>query len=186
MTRVLLVRHGRATAGWDHDPDPDLDHVGRSQAAEAADRIELTTSGPLPVLTSPLRRCRSTAAALCARWGVDPSIEPAIGEIPSPAGVPMAERVEWLRRAMRSTWSDLDERYAAFRDAVVARVAAAEHDFVAFSHFVAINAVIGACIGDHRLVIRHLDNCSITVVDVDGSGRLELVEGGHEADTLIR
>jgi hypothetical protein len=30
-----------------------------------------------------------------------------------------------------------------------------------------------------------LDNCSITVVDVV-DGRLILVEGGHEADTLIR
>ena len=55
-----------------------------------------------------------------------------------------------------------------------------------FSHFVAINVVIGACDGDDRLVIRHLDNCSITVVDVETDGRLTLVEGGHEADTLIR
>ena len=54
-----------------------------------------------------------------------------------------------------------------------------------FSHFVAINAAIGAAIGDDRLVIRSLDNCSVTVIDVV-DGRLHLVEGGHEADTLIR
>ena len=53
------------------------------------------------------------------------------------------------------------------------------------SHFVAINAVIGAAIGDDRLVVLHLDNASRTVVDVDG-GRFTLVEGGAEADTLIR
>ena len=97
----------------------------------------------------------------------------------------MAERVDWLRAAARGTWTQLGEPYTTFRDGVVAFVRALDHDTVAFSHFVAINAVIGACTGDDRLVIRHLDNCSITVVDVD-AGRLELVEGGHEADTLIR
>ena len=45
------------------------------------------------------------------------------------------------------------------------------------SHFVAINAAIGAATGDDRLLIRMLDNCSITVVDVE-DGRLTLVEGG--------
>ena len=45
--------------------------------------------------------------------------------------------------------------------------------------------MIGACLDDDRLVIRSLDNASITVVDTTG-GRLSLVAGGHEADTLIR
>ena len=53
------------------------------------------------------------------------------------------------------------------------------------SHFVAINAAIGAALGDDRLLVRSLDNCSVTVVDVV-AGSLRLVEGGHEADTLIR
>jgi hypothetical protein len=39
--------------------------------------------------------------------------------------------------------------------------------------------------GFDELVIRRLDNCSITVMEVVG-GQLHLVEGGHEADTLIR
>ncbi len=64
-------------------------------------------------------------------------------------------------------------------------VAALAADTVVVSHFVAINAVIGACVGDDRVVIRSLDNASITVVDTAG-GRLSLVAGGHEADTLIR
>ena len=46
------------------------------------------------------------------------------------------------------------------------------------SHFVAINAVIGACTGDDRLVIRRLDNCSVTVVDVV-DGQLTLIEWGR-------
>ena len=53
-------------------------------------------------------------------------------------------------------------------------------------YFVAINAVIGACLGDDRLVIDSLDNASVTVVDVDDRGGVKLVERGRQADTLIR
>jgi broad specificity phosphatase PhoE len=184
--RVHLVRHGRAAAGWDRDPDPELDELGCGQAKSAADRLEvLAAPDPLAVLTSPLRRCRQTAAVLCERWSVAPLVDESIAEIPSPTGVAMAERVSWLRAAMVGTWTQLGEPYTTFRDGVVARIRAVDHDTVVFSHFVAINAVIGACLGDDRLVIRRLDNCSITVVDV-GTAGLELVEGGHEADTLIR
>jgi broad specificity phosphatase PhoE len=86
---------------------------------------------------------------------------------------------------MGGTWSDLGDRYTTFRDSVVAFVAARAEDTVVFSHFIAINAVLGACLADDRMVIRRLDNTSITVVEVRG-GSLTLVEGGHEADTLIR
>ena len=54
------------------------------------------------------------------------------------------------------------------------------------SHFVAINAVIGACLGDDRVVIRSLDNTSVTVVETSPAAGCSLVAGGHEADTLIR
>lgn len=180
---IRLVRHGRAAAGWDRDRDPDLDDLGRSQASTVADR--LAPLGPLDVVTSPLLRCRSTAAPLAERWSVHVRVEPRVAEIPSPAGVAMSDRVAWLRDAMAGTWTELGERYTAYRDDVVAAVVALEHDSVVFSHFVAINTVIGACLGDDRLVIRRLDNTSVTVVEVGPAG-LRLVEGGHEADTLIR
>ena len=76
-------------------------------------------------------------------------------------------------------------RYTTFRDTVLATVAALEQDTVVVSHFVAINAVIGAALGDDRLVIASLDNASVTVVDV-ADGRFVLAERGREADTLIR
>ncbi len=184
MIRVHLVRHGRAAAGWDTDPDPGLDDLGRRQSLDVAAR--LAPLGPLQVATSPLRRCQETAGPLLAAWRFPLMIEPRIAEIPSPEGVAMVDRVEWLRAAMRGTWGELGPRYTAFRDAVVAAVRARERDSVLFSHFVAINAVIGAALDDDRLVIRSLDNCSVTVVEVADDGGLRLVEGGHEADTLIR
>ena len=52
MTTLRLVRHGRASAGWDRDPDPGLDSLGWEQARAVAAR--LAGFGPLPVLVSPL------------------------------------------------------------------------------------------------------------------------------------
>ena len=183
MGTLYLVRHGRAAAGWDTDPDPGLDRIGGEQAAEVC--AHLAPLGPLAIVTSPLRRCQETAAPLAAAWGVVPDIRPAVAEIPSPEGIPMGERVPWLRSAMQGTWSALGERYTTFRDGIPAELAALPGDTVVFSHFVAINAVIGVATGDDRLVIRSLDNCSVTVIEVT-DGALRLVEGGHEADTLIR
>lgn len=183
MTRLYLVRHGRATAGWDTDPDPGLDELGQAQADAVARR--LAPLGPMPVVTSPLRRCRETAAPLATQWAVEPCVDPGVAEIPSPPGVDMADRVEWLRAAMTGTWSDLGGEYVTFRDGVLATLSRIATDAVVFSHFIAINSVIGACVGDDRLVVRSLDNCSVTIVDQVGAA-LQLVEGGHEADTLIR
>jgi len=184
VTRIHLVRHGRAAAGWDTAVDPPLDAVGRQQAKAMA--ALLAPLGPLPLVSSPLLRCRQTAAALEQVWGSSARVEPDVAEIPSPEGVAMGGRVDWLRAAMAGTWTELGLRYTAYRDAVVAAVAALATETVVCSHFVAINAVIGAALGDDRLLIVSIDNCSVTVVEVDDGGQVRLVEGGREADTLIR
>jgi broad specificity phosphatase PhoE len=186
MTRVRLVRHGRATGGWDDDLDPGLDDVGRQEAERLAMLLgPLGDADPPLLVTSPLRRCRETATPLALRWGVTPVVEAAVAEVPSPPGIPMGERVPWLRRAMAGTWSELGGRYTDYRDGVVAAVSALPDGAVVVSHFIAINAVIGASQGDDRVLLRRLDNTSVTTVDVSEAG-LVLVEGGREADTLIR
>lgn len=201
MKLVRLVRHGRASGGWDDDPDPGLDELGREQAEQVAQRLVDghvgigigigvgVGSAPPRLVTSPLRRCQETAAPLGRRWGIVPVIEPRVAEIPSPEGVAFGERVPWLRAAMAGTWSALGPRYTAYRDEVVSTIRALPDGAVVVSHFVAINAVIGACLGDDRLLLRSLDNTSITVVGIDDDDRdaqLHLLEAGHEADTLIR
>ena len=192
MTIIHLVRHGRAAAGWDTDPDPDLDEVGCDQAADAVEALIARQGGGEPtrtVVSSPLLRCRSTASYYATRVGADVRIEPRVAEIPSPEGVVMGERVGWLRAAMAGTWADLGARYVDFREQLVAAVATMDdpdgRHVVVMSHFIAINAVIGACVGDDSLVIRSLDNCSITTVESTPAG-LVLLDAGHEADTLIR
>jgi broad specificity phosphatase PhoE len=181
--RLILVRHGRASSGWDSHPDPDLDDVGRAQANAASDA--LAAVGPLALRTSPLRRCRQTALPLARRWDARAIVDPYVTELPSPQGVPMPERGAWLRDAIQGHWSDLGPRLLAYRARLVAHVASIERDTVIVSHFIAINALIGAATDDDRIVIASLDNCSRTTFDAR-HGNLRLVETGTEADTLIR
>ncbi len=182
MARLILVRHGRAASGWE-EQDPGLDEVGRAQAEVMAAIV--APLGQLPLLCSPLRRCRETAAPLAAAWGIDAEIDPAVTELPSPQGVPTSQRAAWLRGVMGGTWADLDDPFRLFRAGVLARLASVEVDTVVVSHFIAINAAVGACLADDRLVVLSLDNCSRTIID-NANGRFTLVEGGGEADTLIR
>ena len=187
MPRIYMVRHGRAAAGWNEDPDPPLDDVGRQQSLRVAST--LSSRGPLPVLSSPLLRCQQTAFPLATAWKQDVRIEPLVGEIPSPDGYALENRVTWLRDAMAGTWTDVAEKsgdhYTAYRRAIAECVASINVDTVIFSHFIAINAVIGSAIDDDRVVIASLDNCSVTTFDIV-DGKLTLVEMGGEADTLIR
>ena len=142
--------------------------------------------GPLPILVSPMRRCRETAAPLERRWATIAAVDPAVSEIPSPPDVPLQERTTWLHAAMAGTWADIGAEYTRWRDSVVARLLAIDVDTVVVSHFVAINAAIGAATGSDQIVVAALDNCSQTVMDVV-DGRLVLVEQGFEApDTLVR
>ena len=181
MPRIILVRHGQAAAGFGEDHDPGLSELGRRQAVAAADELEAL--GPLPILTSPLRRCRETAQVLADRWGVAPTVDAAVGEIESPTR-DLAERTTWLRRAMQGTWSALGPDHHSWRDGVVARLLALESDTVVHSHFVAINAAVGAATGDDRMVCFTPDNCSITVLDSDGS-TLTVASLGGQAVTKV-
>lgn len=188
MPRLYLVRHGRAAAGWNVDPDPALDELGRRQAVDVADALHGV--GPLAVFSSPLRRCQETSKPLARKWGVDVVIEPRVAEIPSPEGHTLDTRIDWLRAAMAGTWSDVvasdGQRYADYRTNLLGALAAITSDAVVFSHFIAINVVIGEAIGDDRMVIASLDNCSVTTVDTDGRGGFTIHQTGNEADTLIR
>jgi len=185
--RLHLVRHGRASAGWNVDRDPVLDELGQQQAVDVAQL--LVGLGPLPVYSSPLRRCQETSGPLSALWKTTPVIEPRVAEIPSPVGVALEERVEWLRGAMAGTWTQLGmsdgDVYTQYRRNLLGSLSAMSHDAVIFSHFIAINVVIGEALSDDRLVVKSLDNCSVTTVVVH-DGKFTIEEMGREADTLIR
>jgi len=177
MARLYLVRHGRAAAGFGESHDPKLDEIGLGQA-EAVAR-ELVSLGPLPILSSPLRRTRETAAPLAGLWHVEPKIEAAVAEIPSPTDN-LQERVTWLRQFMAGSWRNATMDLAAWREDVIAALLAIPEDTAVFTHYVAINVAIGAAAGDDRVVVFSPDNCSVTILETDG-GVLRLIEKGREA-----
>jgi broad specificity phosphatase PhoE len=181
MARIYLVRHGRAAAGFGDALDPGLDALGQEQARVTAKR--LNEFGPLPIISSPLKRARETAAPLAQLWKREPVIEEAVAEIPSQAQT-LAERAQWLRDFMAGSWRDASMELAAWRENAIAALAALSQDSVIFSHFIAINAAVGAAVGEDRVVVFSPDNCSVTVLENAG-GRLSLIEQGHEAVTRV-
>ena len=163
MARLYLVRHGQPLARYDQDHDPGLDDAGRAQAEAAA--AELASLGPLAVVTSPLRRTRETAAPFERQWNVTASVEPAVGEVKS--------------------WSELDSERQRWRDGVVGALLSLDDDTVVVTHYIAINAAVGAATGDDRVMNFRPDNCSCTMLDTDGHC-LTLVELGRERETVVR
>jgi len=178
VKRFYLVRHGRAQAGFGESMDPALDAAGRAQAETVAQM--LAPLGPLPILSSPLRRAQETAAPLARLWNATPIIEHAVAEIPSPKGMTLEERVGWLRKLMAGSWRDVPRKLAEWRETCVATAAALPCDCVIFSHFIAINVLAGAATHDDRVVVFSPDNCSVTVFETDGTS-LRLIEKGEEA-----
>ena len=177
--RLYLVRHGRAPAGWDDDPDPPLDDVGRAQAEQLADELAARVPGGAPIVSSPLRRCRETAAPLAARWGTDVPGRGRRGRDPVAGG--RADRGAGAL-APGGHGRALDRpgpRYVAYRDGVVdflVRRTADDGRGLATSW--PSTPPSGWRSGDDRLLLRALDNCSITIVDV---GRRPAAPGRRRA-----
>jgi len=120
VARLYMIRHGRPAAVWGgHDDDPGLDSAGLAQA-EAAARALLAlpeSVRPTRVASSPMKRCRETAAPSAAALGVEVEVVADIGEIPTPKALSAAERGPWLRGALQGLWpdvrGDLDTRSGA-------------------------------------------------------------------------
>lgn len=188
MARLYLIRHGKPSATWGgDDDDPGLDDAGQAQAAAARDWLlsRNPAERPTSVVSSPLRRCKETAAPTAAALGVPLEIDPAVGEIPTPKALSAEARPGWLREAFQGTWQaiegDLD--YDVWRGQIVASLAARGNTAV-FSHFVAINGAVSKLLGDDRVLAFRPDHASITILETDGQ-TLTLVATGAEASTGV-
>lgn len=190
MIRTFMIRHGKPKSNWGDDladPDPGLDETGRAQAEAAADALMALPADvrPARVFASPLRRCRETAEPFARRLGVEVTIDPRLGEIPTPKALSHEERGPWLQAAFDLTWGQIqgDLDYDAWRRSVGEAVI--EHAGAAlFSHFVAINGATSCALGTDSVISFRPDQASITIFGVEG-GRLILVERGREADTQV-
>ena len=192
MTRIYMIRHGKAAAGWDGDADPGLNELGRAQAEAVAKKVQALVATPVPIYSSPLKRCQETAAPLAAAWGVTPQIEAGVGEIPPPLE-DLTARTDWLRRVMAGTWEGLYSDavsvesgvdFRGWNRNVVSTLNALEGEaIVIFSHFIALNAAYCAATGAADVVSFAPENCSLSIFDTDGTS-LSLVAQGEETEDM--
>lgn len=175
MATLYLIRHAKPAATYGDSVDPGLDDKGREQAIAAANELK-SLPNRLPVYTSPLRRCRETAQPLADLWGIQPIVFPEVGEIPSPP-LSLQERQAWLRNGMASDWANLQATapagspdYSVWRRALVDSLKAMAGDAVIFSHFIAINAAVGAAQGNENVISFRPDHASVTVIHTSNEG----------------
>jgi broad specificity phosphatase PhoE len=185
MTRLFLIRHGEPEAAWGGaDEDPGLSPRGREQAHAAAQ--VLAGLGALNVVSSPMRRCRETAAPFASLARRTPHIEPRVSEIATPAGV--ADRRAWLEQnfawrvgAGQRRWDALDAGLRAWRDEVIRGVRDINGDAAVFTHFIAINAIVGAALGREETIVCRPPYGAIAELELR-NGVLRVVKLGAEAD----
>ena len=199
---LFIVRHGDALPGPDelipsgvYDDLP-LSSIGREQAQALAARL-----APLhfdAMYSSPLRRCRETAAPLAERWEMTPTIVDDIREIrighirPLPsdkqdiaslAKALQERQVDIIRVAGESgNWDSIEnsEPSKAFRQRVVHALdeIANKHigeRIIAFAHGGVINAYAAEVLGLEKDFFFPAANTSITVVRVSGKQRVLFV-----------
>jgi 2,3-bisphosphoglycerate-dependent phosphoglycerate mutase len=177
MARVFIVRHGEPSESVGIDPD--LTPLGMEQAARLVDVL-----APCALLTSPLQRARSTAQALADRWGVDALVDDTFRELPSPT-TSVQERRAWLGMAMRSTFVELGPGVADWHAGILRRVRELRDDTVVVTHALVINAIVGECIGDGRVLHLRPGHASVTTIEVGADGSLVLVAQGPDVESLI-
>ncbi len=193
QTTVYLVRHGETPGNrsrrYQHYDTP-LSDDGRNQAQRVAKR--LTDDGPFAALyTSDLARTMETAAAISARLGLDPILDPRLRELDTgdwrgtlhddiEAHSP-GHRERWiagggaerLPGATGESTTDVYERVTAAFDDIVARHTGER--VIAVSHGWALAVLLAAIHAwDHTEAFREqriqLSNTSVSVVEIDAAG----------------
>ena len=182
MAIVHFVRHGEAAATFAQHTDPGLSDLGRAQAMRTA--TALRPIGPLPIFTSPLRRTQETAQALADIWSVTRIVDSRFAEVPSPQDFSLEDRSTWLRKIMAGRWQDLPEDLREWRQTMIDAALEMKEDCVVFSHYVAINILVGAADGLDPLISFAPNNASVTVFDNAG-GTLKVLSRGEEASTTV-
>ncbi|WP_286930097.1 MULTISPECIES: histidine phosphatase family protein [Aeromicrobium] len=205
MAIVLLVRHGRSTANTSGTlagrlPDIHLDELGLTQVEATGARLaDLSLAD---VVTSPLERCRETAAAIAGRHGIEPTVDESITE---------CGYGDWQGRALKDLaaedlWKTVQhhpaaaafpggESLAAMQARGVAAIRGhdarieAEHGahavWVAVSHGDVIKAVLADALGMHLDLFQrlHVDPASVSIVRY-GARRPDVVAVNTSAGDL--
>ena len=177
---IYLIRHGEAAASWGSHPDPGLSENGHAQAEKVANT--LGKASIQQIYSSPMQRCQETGQAFARLSGLPLTIEPKVTEIPTPTDV--EDRVSWLRTLMSGTWNDAPELVAKWRSDLIATISTLPANTAVFTHFVAINALVGHLEGTDSVTVFRPNYCSRTQVE-HKDGVLRLVERGESLVTKV-
>lgn len=206
MATVILVRHGRTTANASgvlagRTAGVSLDDVGRTQAATAAERLAAV---PLvAVVSSPLERCKQTAAAIVAA-------QPGRPRRLTDKGLTECDYGEWQGRALKTLakeplWKTVQTQPSAAvfpggesMTAMQARAVAAvrrrdaalesEHGagavWVAVSHGDLIKSVLADALGMHLDLFQrlHVDPASVSIIRYTATRPFVLASNTHAGD----
>lgn len=185
MAKLYLVRHAKAAARFDEDPDPSLSEEGKEAAVDLA--LNLESLGPMPIYTSPMERARETALPLANRWGMVPEVSAAFTEIPTPNDVAekgLAARGPWLQQIATEKFATQPPIIRAWREGLIGMLKSCRSDTIVFTHFMVINAALSAALNDERVVVMQPDYCSCTIVETSSRG-IALISRGAEAQTKV-
>lgn len=177
---IYLIRHGEAAASWGSHPDPGLSENGRMQAEAVAQRL---MNEPIShAITSPMARCQETGSFFANSSDLNLSIVPAVTEIPTPSDV--TDRVPWLRALMSGEWKDAPDLVQNWRRGLIDKLTELPDGTVVFTHFVAINAIVGHLEGTDTVTVFRPNYCSVTTVE-NTAGELRLFARGDSLETKV-
>jgi probable phosphomutase (TIGR03848 family) len=206
MATVILVRHGRTTANASgvlagRTPGVSLDDLGRTQAAAAGERLAAV---PLvAVVSSPLERCKQTAAAIAGAQQGKPARL-------TDKGLTECDYGDWQGRALSTLakeplWKTVQAQPSAAvfpggeaMTAMQARAVAAvrrrdaaleaEHGpgavWVAVSHGDIIKSVLADALGMHLDLFQrlHVDPASVSIIRYTSTRPFVLASNTHAGD----
>lgn len=206
MATVILVRHGRTTANVSgvlagRAAGVSLDELGRTQAATAGERL---ASVPLAaVVTSPLNRCRQTAAAIARA-------QPGAPARLTDRGLTECDYGEWQGRTLKDLakeplWKTVQTQPSAAvfpggesltamqaravtavrgRDAALEQEHGPDAVWVAVSHGDVIKSVLADALGMHLDLFQrlHVDPASVSVVRYTPTRPFVLASNTHAGD----
>lgn len=191
MVNIYLIRHGKASSGWDYT-DPHLDLSGKKQSEEIALKLLQIAKEPFDIFSSPLIRCVETAKPFSKIKNKKIKIEDRVIEIPSPIKN-LKKRVLWLKRVLPLTWGDLisdeDSRkskidYFLWRENILKFFLSLNKDTFIFTHYLVINSIVSHLRKSDKVVFFNPDNTSLTHLSLSDK-KLKIISLGDEASTLI-
>ena len=195
MVKIYLVRHGEATEGWTSQ-DPPLSELGKSQAQSlvgfVSSTIDENSINNIDFISSPLNRCKETASLALQKIYSEIVINDNFRELPSPT-LDLKKRVNWLRRILPLTWSELLKdketkdsgvNFIQWKKNIINNIYSLNKDTIIFTHFVVINSIIGEILKSDKIVNFQPSNCSITEIRKIND-RLKLVKLGKSLESMV-